>query len=458
MNRNLKLYTAVGVLSALFMFPGCGKKVEVAPMQKVKAERSQELVITTDVKKKPAKEKTRYQYNVKLDNVTNTKAELILKNKGDKPLKISSIKLINEAGNNGLIKTSNNCGKTILGGSSCKLNVEFIGEEEGRYASVIQIKSNDRRNKVTNILVTAIGQDKYHARVNKVNLKPQTAKKTVELKFNALNRTQYIQIENDGLGVLKFNPPKRSGADADSFSYTTTCKRSLEVGEKCSIAVTYDPTKKEGYSDAVIKIPSNGNITPSRYIRLEGYSKPFTIKLTNFVVSKNVADFVDDYFASNKTYYVRTIYQSKTDRFFTTGISKEIKSYFKANGFKLARSASSADKIITIYPTVTVTKNEQTNDVQYNIVINGHLTTKAKNLKVDDNKNLAVSYDSNVTQTQFTAISLNDLVFDKRKFQYGLTVQVDNVADEKEVASTVADITVSKLFNVLGLQDTKDNN
>lgn len=457
LKKNFKSYTASAALISMsvLMLQGCTPQAK--PSVKPHVKRSQKLFITTNIATKAVKEKTKFQYTVQLDNIQHTKAELILKNRGEKTLNISSIKLISGPGSKGKIITSNNCPTALTAGKTCKLNVAFLGETKANYGSIIEIKSNDIQNKITNIQVLAEGTDKIHGVVNKVETKHKTAKKTVELQFNALNKVQYIEVKNDGLDVLKLKPPRRSGADASSFSYTTDCKTTLAIGKKCSITVNYDPTKKEGYSDAVIKVPSNGNITPSQYIRLEGYSKPFSINLTNFVISKNVPDFIDDYFSTSKTYYIRTIYQKQTDRFFTNGVDKELKAYFKANNFRLASSASKADKVITLYPSVSVVKNDQTNDIKYDIVVNGHLTTKARNMKLKTANTLAEDYDSNTTHTHFTAIQLNNLVYDSRDFQYGLAIAVDNASDEKEVAATVADIVVSKLCNVLGLNDSKDS-
>ena len=442
--------------SVAILFTGCmdGPAPEIQETPK-EVQRSQELFITTAVETTKVNKKTKYQYEINLNNTTKTKASLVLKNRGDKTLNISSINLKDPSH---LLKASNGCSAPLKGGQTCNLNIEFTGKNKGRFTAVLEILSNDRRNKQTNILINVESKDKFHGSVTPIKSIKVKQEKTVKLKFNALNKTQYIQIENDGLGVLSLKPPKRSGADASSFKYTTDCKQTLRIGDKCEVAVTYDPTKKEGFSDATITIPSNGNITPSRYIRLEGYSKPFSISINKFVVSDNVGDFVDDYFTSNKTYYFRTIYQNNTDRFFSNGVKDEIKKYFRANGFRLASSAANADRIVTIYPTVETTKNEESNDAKYSIVINGYITTKATGVKSSANEKITLDYNSSIGDTKFSAITLNNTVFSKEKFQFGLDIQVDNVADEKEVATTVADITVSKLFNVLGLKDTKGNN
>jgi len=467
MNFGTKSLSLITLSTATLLFVGCSnqsfklnqpKKVEKKVEKKVKKKvverilKDQKLSINASVLTKAPKEDIYYKYKVLLNNTDKSKAKIEIKNRGEKPLIISNVIPKNFSR---FLTYSNHCQTPLQADEVCNIDVAFIGKSKGEFKSSLEIISNDKKNRITNILLEIKTEDKYHASISP---KAQTIikqKKTLKLKFNALNKTQYIQVKNDGFEDLKLKAPIRSGKDATSFTYTTNCKKTLKVDEKCEVAVVYDPSKKEGYSDATIKIPSNGRITPSRYIRLEGYSKPFSIKIEKFIISDNVGDFVDDYFSSNKTYFFRTIYQNNTDRFFTEGVNKEIKNYFNANNFKLASSANTADKIITIYPSVKTVVNEANNDIRYNIVINGYLTTKAKNIKTHPSTDLTLDYKSAIGDTRFSAITLNNTVFSKEKFQFGLDIQVDNVADSKEVASTVADLTVSKLFNVLGLKDTK---
>jgi len=458
MHKAKNTLTKITLSSIALLFAGCSTLVPVkkAVKEPVKEEviiekKAQELSISMETIAPLTNSKTEYQYTINLNNTTETESIVELKNTGEEPLTIASITLKDPSH---LLKSSNNCTQPLQADETCTLNVKFTGQEKGHFTSTLQIFSDDAEHRTTNILINMNAKDKFHGTVQQIKSAKVKQEKTLKLKFNALNRVQYIQVKNDGLATLALNAPKRSGADANSFKYTTDCPTSLKIGEKCEVTVTYDPTKKEGYSDATISIPSNGNITPSRYIRLEGYSKPFSININKFVVSKNVGDFMDDYFESSKTYYFRTIYQENTDRFFTDGVKSEIAQYFKANNFKLASSAATADRVITIYPSVKTMKNEKSNDMKYQIVINGYLTTKAHNIKTDGSS-LAVDYRSKISNTDFSAITLNNTLFSKEKFQFGMNIQVDNVADDKEVAVTVADLVVSKLFNVLGLKDTK---
>jgi len=459
MRKTTITLSKITLSAAALLLVGCSNITpKKAPVKEEVAieKKAQELYISMETVSPVIKSKQEYQYTINLNNTTENEAIVELKNRGEEPLTIEAIKLKDSSH---LLKSSNNCTKPLLANETCTLNVKFTGQEKGHFTSTIQILSDDEEHKVTDILINMDAKDKFHGSVKPIKSVKVKQEKTLKLKFNALNKVQYIQVENDGLATLALNAPKRSGDDADSFKYTTDCPTSLKVGEKCEVTVTYDPTKKEGYSDATISIPSNGYITPSRYIRLEGYSKPFSISINKFVISDNVGDFIDDYFEATKTYYFRTIYQENTDRFFTNGVKTEMTKYFKANNFKLASSAAKADRVITIYPSVKTTKNVETNDIEYRIVINGYLTTKAQNVEVTKQSDkITLDYASESSGIKFSAITLNNTVFAKEKFKFGMEIQVDNVADDKEVAVTVADLVVSKLFNVLGLQDTKGNN
>lgn len=444
---------------------------------KSKILQDQELKVFTAVNQ--VKQDESVLYTVTLDNEKNTQATITLGNSGDKPLIINSVKLKDKSG---LLKMSSTCDQPLAGKEICQVKLDFKTQNAGEYVSYLEIISNDPKHKKSKISINMHAKSHFHAKVSSIKASGLNVQKPVKLTFNAGDRVHYVEIENDGIEKIKLNTPIKSGKDAKSFSYKTDCQTSLAVGEKCKVAITYDPTKKEGFSDANMILPSNAKITPSNAIRLEGYSKPFSLQITNFVVSKNISNFVEDYFKSNKTYYIRTIYQNNIGRFFEQGVREEIKKYFQVNNFKMVSSADKADKVITIYPSINVQKNDKTNDVQYTIVINGFATTKSKNIKISTNNKKIVKaftpnkdarfqfsalsinekvipeYTSPTSGLHFSALTLNDTVFSKEQFQFGVTVSVDNITDEKEVDLTIADIVVSKLFNVLGLQDTKGNN
>jgi len=463
--------------SVLILGTGCADK-SVEPEKIYTPQQDQELQIFTAVELN--KKKDDMVYTVNLDNDQHSHATVTLKNRGEKDLVIQSLKLIDMSG---LLKFSTTCKAPLAAKETCKVHLDFKTSKAGKYTSYLEVISNDVKHKKAKIIINMSAKNHFHAQVSAISATENdlNIQRPVKLSFNANQRVRYVEITNDGIEKIKLNKPLKVGKDAKNFTYKTDCKSSLEVGESCKVAITYDPTKKDGFSDASMILPSNAKISPSNSIRLEGYSKPFSLSIKKFVVAKNIDNFVEDYFTSDKTYYVRIIYQNNVGRFLESGVRKEIKKYFAANHFKMVNSADKADKIITVYPSVKVTKNYQTNDVDYNIVVNGFATTKAQaHLSTNYKKVVKVfkpekdakftfsalsldekvvpDFNSKQSGLKFTAITLNDTVFSKEQFQFGMLVHIDNIADEKDVELTVADLLVSKLFNTLGLKDTKGSN
>jgi uncharacterized protein YcfL len=306
--------------SSMLLLVGCSGTTTQAEVPN-KVQRSQELVVSTNVKTTQAQKGSTTHYSLLLNNTTNSKADLVLENKGEKPLSISNIKLLDDTR---LFKLESKCPSVIEGRQSCNLNVEFLGNNEGRFNAKIEITSDDIRRKVTNIAISAVSANKYSGILTKIDSATTKIERTVTLNFNSANKTQYVQVENNGKATLTLGQPSIQGADKSSFSIEkNSCGKTLEIGSTCEITVNYD-AKKDGISDAKLDIPSNGDITPSRYVRLEGFSKPFNVKLEKFIVSKNVQDFMNDYFASNKKYFFRTIFQQETERVFEDAVDVEI--------------------------------------------------------------------------------------------------------------------------------------
>ena len=437
---------SIAVLStaAIMILAGCSQ-----PQVKPTTEEPQHLVVNPSIVSTAQKKAAQDDYTIRLDNYTNSKANIILENRGDKTLKLDNISFKDATG---LFKLKNSCPKELAAHKQCKLFVEFTGQNKGSYSAKIEITSNDPRKKVTRIALKADALDKYHGKVKKIESSKKKMQQPVKLEFNALNTKQLVEIKNDGLDVLKLQPPKLIGPDSSSFSYNIKCPKILKIGESCEVTVNYDPKKKEGYSDALLFIPSNGTITPSDAIQLTGYSKPYSVTLKDFVVQKNIKNFLDDYFTSSKTYYFRTIYQGDVDRLLQRNIENEIKQYFQANGFRMATSADKADRIITLYPNITAQREEKTNDISYDITMAGFVTTKTKYTKDAGTK---IGFDVNTNAAEFSVLSPKKLFSDKEQFIFGMNIQVDNASNDLEISQTVSDIIVSKLFNVLGLKDTK---
>jgi len=460
----MKKITTITLLASSIFFAGCDQsqyQVDTPsytpkPAKKVaKVAKDQKLHIGY-------KENTTYKNNIvkaekeiALNNLNKKSVTLNLQNLGDKPLKITSISLVD---NNNMFKIyNNNCDTTkeLAKNKSCEVTVSFLGEDDARYHSMLTIKSNDKEKQLSNILISGISENKY-----KASLTAKTEKKVIsrdlELKFNASDATQYITVSNNGIETLQLGQLKLIGPDRKSFQFDSQCQKTLAVGKNCEVTVKYKKDAKDGHSIAQLYIPSNGQISPSSKTRLIGYSKPFYISLDKFVVSKNVKDFMEDYFTVKKNIYIRTIYQNNVDLALESYINKKIKNGLIENGIKITSNAAIADKIITIYPTVNVINGDKaTNDMTFAIKLNGYLSTKSTaNGKIKtQGSNIAFTHNMSVDQnsSSFNSISVIDKFIDKEEFEYGMKIMVNNAADKYEVYNTVADMIANKLFNVVGI-------
>ena len=428
------------IAASILLFSGC-------------TQMDKRLVINASVDKRKMPKPLKYNKVVKLDNYTRSKGIITLKNAGDKPLKLIDISLKDSTN---LFEMTNKCPKILAPHKRCKLDVAFKGERKGIYHAKVVIISNDPRQKKARVALIANAFDKYHGKVVKTSSSTIKTQQAIKLDFNTLNTKQYVQIRNTGLADLQLQSPRLIGPDKQSFSYSIKCPKTLKVGDSCEVTVKYNPKVKEGHSDALLLIPTNGTLSPSETIRLSGFSKPYSISITNFVVSKNIKNFLDDYFATKKVYYVRTIYQKNVDRLLDKGIQSKIEQTLKSNGYTLTSTPSKADKIITLYPSISVSKNEKTNDVNYDVVFNGFVLSKSNNTKIKQyNKNKLVGYNVDTNSSKFSVLDLNSQLLDKEEFEFGINIEVNNASNDIGVSDSVSNIIVSKLFNVLGFLNSK---
>jgi hypothetical protein len=437
-------------IAAVLALTGCGQqpssKLYSAPLAK---KSPQQLVVDTVSKSSELKKREKSNdYILKLNNTTHSKGDLILGNNGGEPLEIKNIKISSKYAT--LFSLQNGCSSVLNPREKCTLNIDFLGNNAGDFDAMVEVTTNDPKREIANIAINAKAINRYSAAVKQIESETVKVDKVVTLNFNTANKTQYLEIKNNGFETLSLGQPAIKGADKASFSIAkNTCNAQLKVNDTCEVTINYE-AKKDGISGAKLILPSNGDITPSDYVRLEGFSKPYNINIEKFVVSKNVKEFLNDYFTSSNKYAFRTIFQQKTDRGFEAAVDSEIKKYFKENDYNLVQDSSNADTIITLYPSVSIAKDSTGRNFSYNIVVNGHITSKSKFTSTDK----AVA-EYKTSSTQFTSIGMNNLIVDKEDFEFAMVVNADSVSDEIDLGQTVADIMTSKVFNVIGLKDTK---
>jgi len=455
---NLTKIASTLLLSAVTvtLITGCNQK-RVKHVKQYSQQRSQQLVIRTTAHQ--AQEKIVQDFlSLNLDNQSRNTGTISLENKGGQELKILSVKSNSKTSD--LFERSTECDNvTIQPGEKCDMQISFVGKKAGRFQQVLTVKSDDKRNKTTLIKVNASALDITSARID-----PRTAPRkyspNTKLDFNVLNRSQYVEISQTGDKILNIKEFRLSGKNSNSFDYTTTCPKVLKVGGKCSMTINYDPSKQDGLSEAYIKIIADGAIAPTSKVELKGRTEAYSVDILEYKVSKNVTEFMDDYFSTNSRYYYRTMFQSDSDSELETLIDAQLKDFFRENNLFKAAKANSANKIINIFPRIEITDLvDESNNVigmTINMGINGTLVTKSNynnSFKLKNNGHAVLSQDTN--STTFVSMDTEKEFVDKEDFSYFLKLKVTNYEDRNLALDRVAELMAQKLFNILGMNDQK---
>lgn len=455
---NLVKTVSVLLLSAvtISMLSGCNKKR--AKVNYAKEQRSQQLVIRMSAKE--AQEKMVQDYrNLNLDNQSRSKGTISLENKGGKPLKIVSVTSSSDTSD--LFERTTECDNvTIEPGDKCDMDISFVGKKAGRFQQLLTVLSDDKRNKKTLIKINAAALDITSARIDP-RPSPRKYSPNTRLGFNVLNRSQYVEVSQTGDKILNIKEFRLSGKNSKSFSYTTTCPKVLKVGGKCSLTVNYDPSKHAGLSEATLRIVADGAISPTNKIELNGRTEAYSVDIVDYKVSKNVTEFMDDYFKTNSMYYYRTMYQSNSDSELETLIDEKLESFFRKNNLNKARKASSANKIINVFPRIKIDDLvDESNNVigmTINMGINGTLVTKSNyNKSIIPNMDGRSVHSQDTNSTDFVAMDSEKEFVDKEEFSYFLKLKVTNYEDRNLALERVAELMSQKLFNILGMNDQKE--
>jgi len=453
MNSNLFRKTLSVVLVASlgsFLITGCAKKPKVSTPKRVVVPKKQavvelspaELYLSSD---NIAKEDTTsvveevYDMEVNLDNTMYPSAYIVLNNKGEKALKISNIKLLNNEKN--LFTLKSECSKSINPDGSCKLKVSFNGKKSGRYTADVEVQTNSNGryvNRLGKIHVIANAENVRTGVINPIVIKKENKvkKPMTKLFFTSGSLVQYAEIKNNGLEDIMLNGFELVGADKKNFSYSQECSKILKVGKSCELKITYKK-KADTMALSYLIVKSNGVLFPSDTIRLKGTptvtrkapttlqlagKDEMSIKVLEIKIEKNNEDFLEDFSAIKPVYYFRTMYQNNIDTKFKEYYEELIAYYFTKNGYKVTRNANKADKILNIYPTFVIRSNES-GDIRVDSSIRAFVITKSKT---------------------------KDL---KEGIAFQMSVVASNFSDSYLAYSKVSNEINSFMFNLLGLED-----
>ncbi len=177
-----------------------------------------------------------------------------LTNSGTGPLTIASIVI--GGTNPGDYAQTNNCGSTLVAGTSCTISVKFDPTANGTRTATITItdNANNVAGSTQTISLTGTGTGGT----------PAAALSPTVVPFNDTNvgvaaTAQTVTLTNSGSSTLTIAGVSLTGANPGDFERTpTTCGSTLAAGANCTISITFKPTAP-GNRTATLTITDNAN-------------------------------------------------------------------------------------------------------------------------------------------------------------------------------------------------------
>jgi len=454
MQQNIrKFLPSILTASLIGLFAGCfgGEPEPEVKGQAAAPVETENQSLTISFEDAEVEEKNGKRYRVvELNNNDESSKIIQLINDGEKPLRISKIKTTSTTPKL-FSMTVTDCNKAIAPEAFCEIKVSFTGKKEGLFEQLITFNSNDENNLVSYVKVQVEAKNRLLASLEESN-KNNNMSPMKELSFNKLNTTKYIDIENIGTETLDIAGLKIQGANAKNFSAVSSCPKKLEVGQKCKITTTYNPALKKGMSTATLNVMTNGKISPSSKIVLNGSSEPFTLTVSSFIVSKNINEYMDDYFSSNNTYFLRTIYQTQIDKSLEKMIVAKLNSSLSNKSFKKVLTPSKAKKILSIYPNITFEEEQDSGKMKIKVGMHGFFATKVSYKKSKLVEASKIALEQKTDHVNFTSIDSIKQFYDKEPFSFFLEIDVTGYEDKNDIHNKLSEIIAEKFTNVLGLQ------
>jgi hypothetical protein len=190
-----------------------------------------------------------------------------LKNTGGTVLKITAggIK-IGGANATSFIKTTT-CGTTVAAGGSCTISLSFKPLVAGALTASLTVADNAAGSPQS---VSMSGT--ATAVVPVVLLTPKTVT-FLSTTVGAASAVKVVTLKNTGKGVLNITTGgiKITGAQATSFTKTTTCGTTVAPAASCTISITFKP-KATGAATASLTVADNAATSPQT-VSMKGTGK-----------------------------------------------------------------------------------------------------------------------------------------------------------------------------------------
>lgn len=160
---------------------------------------------------------------------------------------------------------------------------------------------------------------------------------------------------------------------------------------------------------------------------------------------------MDDYFSSNNTYFLRTVYQTQIDKSLEKTIVSKINSALSSKSFKKVYSPSKAKKIISVYPNIAIDEEKNSGNMKIKVGIHGFYASKVsyKGPKLIESGKIAL--EQKTDHVNFTSIDSIKQFYDKEPFSFFLEIDVAGYENKDDIDNKLSEIIAEKLTAVLGL-------
>jgi hypothetical protein len=196
---------------------------------------------------------------------TSAAKVVTLKNTGTATLDISGITISGTDASS--FSDTTTCGSTLAAAAKCTISVKFSPAAAGTLTATLKVADN-AAGSPQSVSLTGTGQ----ASAPVVSLTPATLKFPTTAVGSA-SAAKVVTLKNTGTATLDINKKgiTISGADASSFTETTTCGTTLAVDASCTISVTFKP-KAKGALTAALDVADNAAGSPQS-VSLSGTGK-----------------------------------------------------------------------------------------------------------------------------------------------------------------------------------------
>jgi len=195
---------------------------------------------------------TALAFGNQVDGSTSAPKTVTLTNNTSAALSISSVAITGSNASEFAV-SSNGCGSSIGGHSSCKISVTFAPVTAGAKTASLKI-TDSANNSPQSASLTGTG-------IAPVTLTPSSLTFAAQ-KVGTTSPAKKITVQNNLGTTLTFSGITLTGTNAGDFAQSaTTCGATLAAGASCTVSITFTPTA-QGSRVAVLDVADNAITSP----------------------------------------------------------------------------------------------------------------------------------------------------------------------------------------------------